>query len=444
MAEMKQYIDFFKTQRKQIDASCSSLVNSYRDEAFASFEETGFPIFKSEEYQHTNIAELLDTDFGFYLNYKGESIDPHKLFHCNIPNLSSSPHFIINGHFYKEKNNRNLPDKVFSGSLNTFAEEYPDIFSKYYNKLAEEKGNGLTALNTMFVQDGYVLYVPKNIIIDHPIQLTNIFNGKIDALINRRILIIIEAGSQAKILICDHSTEKEPLYAATQITEIFVEENAVLDFYELEESSKRTIRLADNFVQQSTSSNVMINNITLNNGVTRNNYYIDLDGEFAETYLYGMAIVDDTQKIDNHSVIFHNVPNCQSNELFKYVLDEQSLGVFSGKIIVAENAQKTQAYQNNKNLLGSKECKMYSKPQLIINADDVKCSHGMTTGQLDESALFYMRSRGIPKEEAILLLKYAFTDDVIQGIRLDTLKERLKMLIEKRFRGELIRCQECI
>jgi len=162
------------------------------------------------------------------------------------------------------------------------------------------------------------------------------------------------------------------------------------------------------------------------------------------THLYGLAITDKNQKVDNFTNIEHRVPNCQSKELFKYVLDEQSVGVFSGRIVVAKDAQKTQAYQNNRNLCCNRESRMYSKPQLEIYADDVKCSHGMTTGQLDENALFYMRSRGISESEARLLLKFSFTNDVIEGIRLPNLKERLKMLVEKRFRGELLKCQGCI
>lgn len=441
---MKQYIDFFKNQRQKIDASCNSLLNTFRDNALAKFEEESFPTYKSEDYQHIDIQELLEPDFGFYLDYKGEEIDPKRIFHCNIPNLSSNLHFIINGHYYEEEDKPSLPAGVFSGSLNTFASQFPEIFLSYYNKQAEQKGNGLTAFNTMFVQDGYVLYVPKNTIIDAPIQLTNIFNGSIDSIINRRILIIMEAGSQAKLLICDHTVEEKPTVVATQVSEIFLAEEAILDFYELEESSKKTIRLTNNFVSQFEKSNLVINNITLSNGITRNNYQVDLQEENAETHLYGMAIADDNQKVDNYTVINHKVPNCHSNELFKYVLDENAVGSFSGRIVVEKDAQKTQAYQNNRNLLGSKDCRMFSKPQLIINADDVKCSHGMTTGQLDESALFYMRSRGIPKEEATLLLKFAFTNDVINTIRLESLRDRLKLLVEKRFRGELVKCQGCI
>jgi len=441
---MEQYIEFFKSQRDKIDALSATLLNSCRDKAFEAFEQLGFPVYKSENYQETNISNLLETDFGFYLDSVASNFNPHKVFHCSVPNLSSHVHFVLNGHFYQEEKETHLPKNVFSGSLNVFANQYPELFSKYYNQQATQKGDGLSAFNTMFAQDGYVLYVPKNVIVENPIQLANILCGSINSLVNRRILVIIESGAQAKLLICDHTKDEKPLIAATQVTEIYVGENAVFDFCELEESSKNTIRLTSNFVQQAASSNVMMNNVVLSNGITRNNYQIDLEGEHAETNLYGMAILDDCQKADNYTLIHHKVPNCQSAELFKYVLDEEALGVFSGRIIVAPGAQKTQAYQNNRNLLTGDKCRMYSKPQLEIYADDVKCSHGMTTGQLDETALFYLRSRGIPNDEAVLLLKSAFTNDVIQGIRIEGLRDRLKLLVEKRFRGELVKCQGCI
>jgi Fe-S cluster assembly protein SufD len=440
---MQQYIDFYHAQRDKITQSCTPLLNSYREKAAETFGQLGFPAYRSEDYQHTDIARLLAPDFGFYLNYAGPVMNPHHVFHCNVPNVSSYKHFVVNGHFYQEETANSLPQGVFSGSLNVFAKQYPTLFSKYYNRQAEAKGDGLTAFNTLFVQDGYVLYVPENTIIENPIQLTNICSGTIDSLVNRRILIIIEPGAQAKLLVCDHTTDEKPAFAATQVCEVFVEENAVFDLYELEESSEKTIRLASNFVRQAASSNVMVNTITLSNGITRNNYRIDLEGKQAETHLYGMAIADNRQRIDNFTLIHHQTPDGRSHELFKYLLDNEAIGAFDGKIIVAPDAQKTEAYQNNRNLLGSNTCRMYSKPQLEIYADDVKCSHGMTTGQLDEAALFYMRSRGIPRDEAVLLLKFAFTNDVIQGIRLEGLRDRLKLLVEKRFRGELCKCQGC-
>jgi Fe-S cluster assembly protein SufD len=442
---MQQYIDFFKSQRQKIDESCAPLLNSFREKALETFQQKGFPAYRSENYRQTDIAGLLKEDYGLYLNPSNNTdFNPHKVFHCNVPNLNAYKHFVINGRFYEEEPEAGLPAGVFSGSLNTFAKRYPAIFSTCYNRQAGEKGDGLAAFNTMFVQDGYVLYVPENVVMEKAVQLTTISGGRNASLINRRILVILEAGAQAKLLVCDHTTDEKCTIAATQVVEIYAGQNAAFDFYELEESTPETIRLTANFIAQEASSCVIANNITLSNGVTRNNYQVDLTGERAETHLYGMAIVDVRQKIDNYTLIHHRVPACRSNELFKYILDDEAIGTFSGRIIVAKDAQKTEAFQNNHNLLGSRNCRIHSKPQLEIYADDVKCSHGMTTGQLDEAALFYMQSRGIPAEEAGVLLKFAFTDDVIQGIRLEGLRDRLKLLIEKRFRGELIKCQGCI
>ncbi|MDR1368587.1 MAG: Fe-S cluster assembly protein SufD [Dysgonamonadaceae bacterium] len=445
MRPEQQYIAFFAAQKQALNKIFSELINSKRDEAFDVFQKKGFPVFNSENYQHTDIPTLMAPDYGFNFSGLKAEIDPYKVFKCNVPNLSSTIHFIINDRLYKnDKKSTTLPEGVFSGSLNDFSKDFPEIFRKYYGKLATPDKNGIEAFNTMFVQDGYVLYVPPNTAIESPIQVTNIIRGSVDSLMTRRFLVIIEEGAEAKMLVCDHTADKTPQFAVTQVTEIFVGENAVFDFYELEESSENTIRLASNFVSQKASSNVVINGISLCNGITRNNYDVYLEGENAIHHLYGLAITDKTQKIDNTSNIEHRAPHCQSDELFKYILDEQSTGVFNGRIVVAKDAQKTQAYQNNRNLCCSRESRMFSKPQLEIYADDVKCSHGMTTGQLDENALFYMRSRGIGEEEARLLLKFSFTNDVIEGIRLPNLKDRLKMLVEKRFRGELVKCQGCI
>jgi len=440
---MKQYIDFFISERQKIDESCSPLLNSFREKAFDSFRRTGFPAYQSKDYQYTDISGLLKDDFGFYLNLWNSGINPHKVFFCNVPNLNAYKYFVVNGHFFQEPE-KDLPSGVYLGSLNVFAERYPDLFSRYYNQQASRAGDGLAAFNTMFVQDGYVLYVPENVTLEKAVQLTNISQGNVDSLINRRILIILERGAHAKLMVCDHTNEDKAMSAATQVTEIYAGENASFDCYELEESTGNTVRLTNSFVTQAASSSVIVNNITLSNGFTRNNYQIDLTGKRAETYLQGLAIADEQQTIDNFTRINHRATDCRSNELFKYLLDDEATGVFNGKMVVEPDAQKTEAYQSNRNLLGNRRCRMYSQPTLEINADDVKCSHGMTTGQLDEAALFYMRSRGISHDEAVLMLKFAFTGDVLKGIRLEGLRDRLKLLIEKRLRGELVKCQECI
>ena len=444
MNSEQQYIDFFQENKEKISANCSSQLNAYREAAFEAFQRLGFPAYQSEDFRHTNIPELLSPDFGFYLDNSKRDADLFKRFRCNVSNLFPHTHFILNGHFHKGEGQHPLPSGVFSGSLNTFAQQYPEVFAQYYNQQASKKEDGLTAFNTLLLQDGYVLYVPQNVVVENPVQITNISNGAINSLANRRMLIILEKGAQAKIMVCDHTNSGNTQFANVQVNEIYVGKNAALDYYDLEESTPETTRLSSCFVQQAANSNVVINNITLSNGTTRNSYIVDLEGENAEIHLLGMAIADKKEKIDNYTAINHKVPHCRSNELFKYVLEGESVGAFSGRIVVSPDAQKTEAYQNNRNLCVGNNCRMFSKPQLEIYADDVKCSHGMTTGQLDDNALFYMRSRGIPENEARYLLKLAFTMDVLDGIRLDGLQDRLKLLVEKRFRGELVKCRGCI
>ncbi len=444
MSNKQQYIDLFKQHRQAIESPCAEGLNAVRDQALQSFEATGFPVYQSENYQQTNVEATFEHDYGINFNRLPIPLNAGKVFKCDVPNLSTSLYFMVNDAFRKELEPKSkLPENVFSGSLNDFSSQFPSIFEKYYNKLSGVSKDGLTAFNTLFAQDGYVLYIPKNTIIERPIQLINTLTGNVDTLCNRRLLIIIEENSQGKLLICDHTVDDNRKFLSTQVAEIFVEKNAILDIYELEETSLHTTRFSSTYVSQQENSNVMINGTSLYNGLSRNNYHVSLDGEFAETHLSGIAISDENQHTDNFVVVNHNVPNCQSNQLFKYVLDGSSSGVFTGRIVVAQNAQKTNAYQTNKNLCVSKESRMYSKPQLEIYADDVKCSHGMTTGQLDENALFYLRARGISEKEARLLLMFAFTSDVLNTIRIDALKDRLHLLVEKRFKGELAKCGKC-
>jgi Fe-S cluster assembly protein SufD len=227
------------------------------------------------------------------------------------------------------------------------------------------------------------------------------------------------------------------------VTEVFVGDNSYFDYYKLESSGNKSVSLDSFFLSQGKDSNVLINDMTLQNGFSRNNLKIDLNGMGAELALCGMVIGDAEQHVDNYTVVNHNVPNCTSKELFKYVLNDASVGAFSGRVYVAKDAQKTAAYQTNKNICVGKEAKMFTEPQLEIYADDVKCSHGASTGQMDETALFYLRSRGIPEAEAKMLLMFAFVSDVIENIRIDSLQDKIRLMVEKRFRGELPQCKGC-
>lgn len=439
----QQYIDLFEQYRAALDTNSVAGINAHRQAAFTTFKEIGFPTSKQEDYKHSNIARIFDTDLGLNLRNIPIPVNPYDAFKCDVPNLSTHLHFLINDRYYdKIQTEENLPEGVFVGSLQVFSEKYPEVFNTYYARIADYSDNGVAAYNTMFAQDGFVVYVPKNVVVEKPLQLINILRGGVDLSVNRRILIIAEENAQVKLLACDHTVD-DVSFVVTQVTEIFADVSAQVDFYELEENSTKVARLSSLFCEQKEKSNVVTSGITLHNGYTRNNYRFRLLGEHAEVHVGGLAICDKNQHVDNYAFLDHAVPQCLSNELFKTVLDEQATGVFCGKILVEKDAQKTQAYQNNRNLCLTPDAQMFSKPQLEIYADDVKCSHGLTTGQLDENALFYMRARGIQKEEARLLLMVAFTHDVVDLIRIDSLQERLTHLINKRFRGELLRCGNC-
>ncbi len=439
----KQYIELYDQYHSLIDNHASPILNALREKAMSDFRVTGFPSPNDEEYKHTNIPDLFAPDYGLNLNRLEIPVNPYEVFRCDVPNLSTLLYFVVNDSFYTKENPKvKLPERVLIGSLNEMARSHPDLVQRYYGKQACTQNDGIVALNTAFVQDGFFLYVPKGVIIEKPIQLINILRGDADFMVNRRLLIILEEGAQARLLVCDHTMDKKK-FLSSQVTEIYAGKNAVFDYYDIEESSLNTNRITSTFVDQAEKSNVLINGITLHNGTTRNNYRMTFSGEHAEAHLCGMAIADKKQSVDNHTFIDHAVPHCTSNELFKYVLNDSSTGSFSGRILVREGAQKTSAYQTNRNLCATKEAHMYTKPQLEIYADDVKCSHGATVGQLDENALFYLRSRGIPEAEARMLLMFAFTNDVIENVRMDALKDRLRQLVEKRFRGELDKCAGC-
>lgn len=443
MSIEQQYIDLFSQTEAMICKHSAEVLNGPRATAFADFERQGFPTRKLEKYKYTDTSKYFEPNYGLNLNRLSIPANPYEVFKCDVPNMSTALYFVVNDVFYgKELPKVALPQGVIFGSLKEVAQQHPELVKKYYGKLADTSKDGLTAFNTAFAQDGVLMYVPKNVVVDKPIQLVNILRGDVDFMMNRRVLIVLEEGAQARLLICDHAVDNVN-FLSTQVIEVFVGANAVFDMYELEETHTSTVRFSNLYVKQEASSNVLLNNMTLHNGTTRNTTQVTLAGQGAEINLCGMAIEDKNQHVDNHTAIDHAVANCNSTELFKYVLDDQATGAFAGLVLVRPGAQKTSAQQTNRNLCATRDARMYTQPQLEIYADDVKCSHGATIGQLDETALFYMRSRGISEKEARLMLMFAFVNEVIDTIRLDALKDRLHLLVEKRFRGELNKCQGC-
>lgn len=439
----QQYIDIFEQYRTVIDSNSAPILNAPRNKAFEAFKKNGFPNKSFEDYKHIDLSAEFTPDFGLNLNRVPMKGNPYFAFGCQAPNMYTNLYYNLNDLPNKEfRPKMEYPKGVFIGSLKDFALEHEDICKKYYAQIANAEESAIIAFNTMFAQDGFVIYVPKNTIIEQPIQLINILKSDHNYLVNRRVLIIVEDNAQVKLLSCDHTVDTHN-FLVTQVNEIFAGKNALIDFYDLEENSVNVTRLTSTHVKQDASSNVLFNNITLTSGKTRNNYHVELAGEHAEAYICGMVIGDEKHFIDNFVFMDHAVPNCMSTQLFKYVLQEESVGSFCGRILVRPDAQKTLAYQSNNNLCASPNAKMYSKPQLEIYADDVKCSHGLTTGQIDEDALFYLRARGIAEADARLMLMQAFVSEVLDHVRIDALKERLLDLVAKRFKGEKARCGNC-
>ena len=436
MSSEKQYIELYEQCREMIFEHSSDVMNAQRDAAFERFNQGGFPTRKVERYKYTDIQKLFEPDYGLNLNRLEIPVNPYDAFRCDVPNLSTSLYFVVNDGFYTQAHPKgHLPEGVIVGSLKEHA-------TMLYNQLAGKDGDAVTDLNTMLAQDGLFVYVPKGVVVDRAIQVINILRSDVDLMVNRRVLIVLEKGTEVKFLFCDHAMDDRH-FLATQVIEAYVGENAKLDLYCLEETHNKNTRVSNVYIEQQANSRVNHNVITLHNGVTRNKLNLDLVGEGAECSCNGCVIADKNQHVDNNTLITHHVSHCSSNELYKYVLDDEATGAFAGRVLVKKDAQKTTSQMTNQNLTATKMARMYTQPMLEIYADDVKCAHGSTVGQLNDAALFYMQQRGISKKEARLLLQNAFINEVIDHMELEPLRDRLHYLVEKRFRGELNKCEGC-
>lgn len=421
----------------------AEVMNAVRDEAYENFKSLGFPTKKVERYKYTDIEKLFEPNYGLNINRLDIPVNPYDAFRCDVPNLSTSLYFVVNDAFYKKSEPKALlPEGVIVDSLKNQAERNPELIAKYYAKLAKTDEDAITALNTMLAQDGLLVYVPKNVVVDRAIQVINILRSDVDMMVNRRVLIVVEEGAEAKLLFCDHAAD-DCNFLATQVIEAYVGRNASLDLYCLEETHAKNVRVSNLYIDQQADSRLNHNVITLHNGVTRNRVDLSLSGKGAECVLNGCVIADKEQHVDNNTVIDHKVEHCTSSQLYKYVLDEKAKGAFAGRVLVRHGAQKTSSEMRNQNICATREARMFTQPMLEIYADDVKCSHGSTVGQLNDAAMFYMQQRGISQKEAKLLLEFAFVNEVIDTIRLEPLRDRLHHLVEKRFRGELSKCEGC-
>lgn len=440
---LKQYIDLYEENAAIIDSGSAPVLNAMRPLALAALQDASLPRKGDEGYEVTSVDDLLAPDYGLNIARVNLPVDVADTFKCDVPNMSSLMGIVANDKFVPTKSlQRNLPEGVTVMSLAEAAAQFPEKISALYGRIAPAD-NPQVALNTLLVQDGVYIHVAAGVKLDRPVQIVNIFQNAIPLMAARRLLIDVEADADLRLLLCDHTNDTGYDCIGLQVIEANVAEGARLEIYDIEESTPSTRRLSLAYVRQHARSAFLGNVTTLLNGITRNEYTVDLLGERCSTGIYGMAIGSAAQHIDNSTVINHRCGRSTSNQLFRYVLDDDAQGAFEGLIEVFPDAQFTEAFQTNNNVLASQSAKMHTKPQLIINNDDVKCSHGATTGQLNREALFYMRTRGIPEAEARTMLMQAFMVDVINTVAVEALRDRLRHLVEKRFAGTLGSCEGC-
>ena len=443
MGALDQYIDLWQEHGDLIDSKSPEALNRLRPEAASSLIERGLPTRNDENYRHTDFERILSPDYGVNVGRVRIEVNPSETFRCDVPMLTTSLFLVVNDAFAETAGCRNLlPEGVEVMSLAAYARTNPDFIADHYGKLAD-MANPIVALNSLLCQDGVVIRVGKGVKVEPTIQIVNIFKNSAPMLSARRVLIVMEEDSEAKVLFCDHTQTADVDFCSVQVVEVYAGERSRLDFYDLEESTRRTARLSSLWLRQDADSDVLLDSMTLYNGTTRNEFYTRFAGRHARLRMLGMGIEDDSRRLDTYSKISHDVPDCNTDELFKYTVDDDAMGAFAGLIYVAEGASKTEAYQSNRNLVGSDTARMHSKPQLEIYNDDVKCSHGTAIGQLDEKQLFYMMTRGISEDQARFMLKQAFMSDVIEGISLPPLRDRLKLMVERRFAGEKAACASC-
>lgn len=440
MNALTQYLELYTEHAQAIRGHSPELFNRLRTEAMEALDGARLPEKGDETTPALSVNDMFAPDYGVNINRVEFPVDTASTFRCGVPNVSTLMAIVANDTFCPTSGLlRNLPEGVVMMSLAKAAGEMPELVGRYLGVLVPAD-DAAAQLNTLLLQDGVFVHIPKGVRLERPLQVVNVFNAVAPVMGVRRMLIVVDDDASASMLVCDHASRQDVKYLSDQVIEIFVGRGASLEFYDLEESSEQCSRVSALYARQGEGSRLSVNGSTLIGGATRNAYTVDIDGYHADTQLAGMAMGADEQMVDNMTCVRHHSQDSTSRQIFKYVLDDRSVGSFYGTVVVDEEAKFTNASQTNRNILASTDARMYTRPQLEIYCDDVKCSHGATVGQLDATALFYMRSRGIPLDQARLMLMQAFMQDVVDTVTLPALRTRLQQLIENRLNGQRTLC----
>lgn len=439
MNALDQYLHLYREHGEMLRAHSPEALNAPRAAALATLERLGgFPRRGDEGFEKIDLGEMFAPDYGINIARLpiGQSAESNR--QCALSHIGAYTVMLVNDSFVGSA--EPLPEGVEILSLARAAELYPEQAVPAELLPAH---NAVAALNSLLVQDGVYIHVAAGVQLSRPIQVLCTFASAGAVLAARRIRVVVDDGASASVLVCDHPRASKFEQMSCRTVEISVGRGATLCFYDLEEGSPTSRRASVLASEQAEGGKLVVNSTFINGGATRNEYHITHRGEHCTTDLGGLVIGGGAQIIDNSVALTHSRPHCTSRQLFKYALFDSAQGAFEGLVTVDEGATFTDARQTNRNLLASPNARMHAMPQLVIYCDEVKASHGATTGQLDEQALFYMRSRGIPEAEARMMLTTAFLTDVLESITLDPLRDRLRTLVDNRLRGCATSCAGC-
>jgi Fe-S cluster assembly protein SufD len=404
-----------------------SYVHDIRTEAIKNFENIGFPTKKNESWKYTSLKQILDTDYSIFPS-ENTALDYSKIKKYLIDDIDSYKIIFVDGKYsshLSETTHEGMDICLMSSALNK--PKYAAVIENYFNKAI--KKDGISDLNTAFSNEGAFIHIPKNKLVEKPIQIIHFSSGNESSLmLQPRNLIIVDENSQLQIIERHQNlTENEVL--TNSVTEVFVNSKSIVDYYKIQNDNKQGSLIDTTSIVQENNSICTLHTFSFGGKLTRNNLTFSQKGEHIESIMKGITIIEGKQHVDHNTLVNHIKPNCESHQDYKGIYDDRSTGVFNGTVVVEKEAQKTNAFQANNNILLSDKASINTKPQLEIFADDVKCSHGCTIGQLDKNALFYLKSRGIPEKEAKALLMYGFANNVLQSVRIPELKNRITNLI---------------
>ena len=435
MSQLAERHDTYRAAFDGLQRDTPPAVADLRERGFARFADLGFPTTSLERWRFTNVRAIANGDFTLADPAASSTVEASAVAPYELRGVDGPQVVFVDGHFSAALSRTDaLPAGVDVGSLADTLRRHPDSITPYLGRLARFDDQAFTALNTALIQDGAVVRIPDHAVVETPLHLLFLSTSVDQRMSHPRVLVIVGENAQARI-VESYAGLGAARYFTNTVTEVSVHDSAVVDHYKLIRDSVQAFHVGSMHVRLGRSATFSSHSISLGGALVSNDVWAELAGEGGECTLNGLYLVNARRLVDNHTTIQHAQPRCASHELYKGILDDEARAVFNGKIVVAIDAQKTDAKQTNKALLLSEDAQINTKPELEIFADDVKCTHGATVGQLDDDALFYLRARGLAHEQARNILIHAFASDLLQRIAVEPVRAQLDALLLQQLPG---------